>query len=173
MTVDIVPVKLSELELLQRISRLTFFETFSNQNSPENMRKYLNEHVSLEKLQQEYTNPLSFFYFAKINENIVGYLKINFATTQTMPNNSDSLEIERIYVLNSMQKNGVGKQLLEKAIEISRNEQLTTIWLGVWEHNKNAIEFYNHLGFIEFGKHPFQLGDDTQTDLLMKLFISN
>lgn len=40
--------------------------------------------------------------------------------------------------------------------------------LGVWEHNHRALRFYEKNGFIAFGTHIFQLGNDQQTDILMK-----
>jgi ribosomal protein S18 acetylase RimI-like enzyme len=49
---------------------------------------------------------------------------------------------------------------------------VNSIWLGVWEKNHNAIGFYTKNGFITFDKHLFLLGDDQQTDLLMKLEIN-
>jgi len=45
------------------------------------------------------------------------------------------------------------------------------VWLGVWEENQRAINFYKRNGFKEFGKHSFIVGDDEQTDLMMKLLI--
>ena len=42
------------------------------------------------------------------------------------------------------------------------------IWLGVWEENPRATRFYQKNGFVAFGKHIFKLGDDEQTDILMK-----
>jgi len=44
-------------------------------------------------------------------------------------------------------------------------------WLGVWEENHRAIQFYAKNGFVTFDKHVFTLGDEQQTDLLMKLKI--
>ncbi|MEG2102651.1 MAG: GNAT family N-acetyltransferase, partial [Flavobacterium sp.] len=46
---------------------------------------------------------------------------------------------------------------------------LKYIWLGVWEENIRALSFYKKNGFVEFDKHIFVLGDEEQTDLLMKL----
>jgi ribosomal protein S18 acetylase RimI-like enzyme len=45
------------------------------------------------------------------------------------------------------------------------------VWLGVWEKNLRAISFYEKNGFIAFDQHIFQLGDDRQTDIMMKKLI--
>ncbi|HSU51405.1 MAG TPA: GNAT family N-acetyltransferase, partial [Segetibacter sp.] len=58
--------------------------------------------------------------------------------------------------------------LMEFAISFAVSNQKTVIFLGVWEHNKKAISFYEKLGFKKFGEHLFMLGKDAQTDWLMK-----
>jgi ribosomal protein S18 acetylase RimI-like enzyme len=104
-----------------------------------------------------------------MDEKIIGYLKVNFGKAQTDFKEDDSIEIERVYVMVEFHGKEVGKKLLVKAIEISREKNAKSVWLGVWEKNYKAIRFYHKNGFLEFGKHPFILGDDIQTDILMEL----
>jgi ribosomal protein S18 acetylase RimI-like enzyme len=59
--------------------------------------------------------------------------------------------------------------LLNEAIKIGQESGVDSIWLGVWEENQRALQFYSKNGFVEFDKHIFTLGTDIQTDLLMKL----
>ena len=167
--IEISLTKPSEINALQKISKETFVEAFSNQNSEVNMRKYLEENLSIQQLTNELLNSESSFYFARINDKIIGYLKVNFGKAQTDFKEDDSIEIERVYVLSEFHGKDVGKKLLDKAIEISREKNAKSVWLGVWEKNYKAIRFYQKNGFVEFGKHPFILGDDIQTDILMKL----
>ena len=61
--------------------------------------------------------------------------------------------------------------LLQKAVEKTQELQATYVWLGVWEHNKKAIGFYQKHGFVAFDQHIFKLGNDEQTDILMKIAI--
>jgi ribosomal protein S18 acetylase RimI-like enzyme len=168
-TLEISLTKNFEIEDLQRISKITFVEAFSNQNSEENMKKYLDENLSINQLTNELLNSESSFYFARVDERIIGYLKINFGYAQTDFKEDDFIEIERVYVLSEFHGKNVGKKLLDKAIEISTEKNAKTLLLGVWEKNYKAIRFYLKNGFVEFGKHPFILGDDIQTDILMKL----
>lgn len=149
-----------DLELLQKISRETFQESFSDQNTEENMRHYLENSLSLEKLTEEFNNPDSAFYIPYLNGEYVGYLKLNFE--------NDNVEIERIYVYKPFHGKGIGQQLLDKALDIAREKNVSQIWLGVWEHNARAIAFYTKNGFEAFDHHIFLLGDDKQTDILMR-----
>lgn len=160
-----------DINQLEKIGKQTFFETFSCENSEENMIEYLEKGFSKEKLIRELNNKCSHFYFAEYEGEVVGYLKINFDYAQTEIKDKNAIEIERIYVLNDFQGKGVGQKLYNRAIEIAKNNRLHYIWLGVWEHNTNAIQFYQKNGFTAFDKHSFKLGDDEQTDILMRIYI--
>ena len=162
-------INIDDLETLRNLSIQTFKETFEEVNTEENMQKYLNENLNEEKLKSELENQNSEFYFAENNGEILGYLKLNFKDAQTEKVEENHFEIERIYVLKAFLGQKIGQILFDKAIEIGREKNLEYVWLGVWEENKRAIRFYEKNGFEIFGKHDFVLGEDVQTDLLMKL----
>jgi diamine N-acetyltransferase len=162
-----------DLSLLQKIGRQTFFETFAADNTEENMAKYLEEGFSIEKLTAELEDPNAEFYFALLADDVIGYLKLNFGTSQTERLQENAIEIERIYVLKTFHGKKVGQLLYEKALQIARQAQADCVWLGVWEKNPQAIQFYRKNGFIEFDKHIFQLGEDAQIDILMKLTLTD
>lgn len=167
--ISIQKATLEDIEQLQKIGRETFFETFSSSNTEENMKQYLEEGFSIEKLTDELSNENSEFYFALSETKVIGYLKINFGISQTELKDEKALEIERIYVLKEFHSKKVGQILYEKAIEIANRKNSDYVWLGVWEENPRAISFYKKNGFVEFDKHIFRLGDDEQTDVMMKL----
>lgn len=167
--IEIKIATLNDVVLLQKISKRTFFETFSEENTKENMAKYLEEGFSLERLASELMDTNSAFYLAVIRDNIVGYLKLNFGQSQTELKDSNSLEIERIYVQKEYHGKKVGQLLYEKAIMIAQQANVNYVWLGVWEKNFRAMSFYKKNGFVEFDKHVFRLGNDEQTDIMMKL----
>lgn len=169
--ITIPGVTLNDIEQLQIISRETFSETFSSSNTKENIAKYLADGFSIEKLTEELNNEHSEFYFAVIDDKVVGYLKLNFGSSQSEIQDSISLEIERIYVLQQYHGKKVGQVLYEKAMQVAEDKKVDYVWLGVWEENPRAIRFYQKNGFVEFDKHIFRLGDDEQTDIMMKRFL--
>ena len=168
-TVAIHRANRKDLKDLQSVSKITFKESFGDQNTPEDMEKYLREKFSEEQLLSELDNPDSEFHLAKLNEQVVGYIKLNIGQAQTELKDDKGLEIERIYVLNKFIGKGVGKQLFNLTLNIANQKDSQYIWLGVWEKNERAINFYLKNGFVEFDKHVFVLGNDHQTDILMKL----
>jgi len=157
---------------LQTIGKQTFFETFLVSNTKENMMNYLEKGFSIAKLEEELKSDKSEFYFAESQEGVIGYLKINTGESQTELKDQKGLEIERIYVLTNYQGKKVGQLLFEKAIVLAKEKNVDYIWLGVWEYNLKAIQFYKKNGFVEFNKHVFVLGNDEQTDIMMKLNIN-
>ena len=159
---------LQDLESLRKISIETFYQTFADSNTAENMQAYLQSAYNEEKLYRELSNPNSSFFFVCVDERVAGYLKLNEFDAQTDINDSDSLELERIYILKEFQGAGLGKDLLDYTISIASEHGKKYIWLGVWEHNERAKRFYEKNGFYRIGAHSFVVGDDVQTDYVMR-----
>lgn len=168
LNIDIKKVLQSNVDQLQKIGRQTFYETFAADNSEENMNKYLQEGFSIQKLSGELQDINVQFYFAICDGIPIGYIKINFGQSQTELKEENALEIERIYVLKDFHGKRVGQLLCDKALQIARDKNVDYVWLGVWEKNPGAINFYKKNGFVEFDKHIFKLGHDEQTDIMMK-----
>lgn len=165
--IRIVKAGLADISALRQIGMQTFYETFAAENTEADMQQYLSENFSDERMIAELSNPEAFFYLAEAGNHIVGYLKLNVGAAQTEPQ-PNALEIERIYVLKEYQGRNIGQRLYEKAISAAKEMQLTYIWLGVWERNHKAIGFYEKNGFLAFDKHLFRLGNDEQTDIMMR-----
>jgi diamine N-acetyltransferase len=167
MSINIKPCTIEDLSILQEMSIETFIETFKDQNSVENMNSYLERAFNLNQLEKELATISSHFFFVNFNNEVAGYLKVNTQDAQSENMGEDSLEIERIYIRAKFQKLGLGKYLINKAIEIAVEQGKNKIWLGVWEKNENAIAFYKKLGFVQAGAHSFHMGDEEQTDFIM------
>lgn len=119
---EIRKVNIQDIEKLKKIGKLTFAETFSSENSEEDMREYLEEGFSTEKLKTELTDKNAEFYFAELDDNVIGYLKVNFGQSQTEIKDKNALEIERIYVLKEFHGKKVGQILYDKAIELAKEK---------------------------------------------------
>jgi ribosomal protein S18 acetylase RimI-like enzyme len=166
--ITIRKVETHELDTLLQYSKKTFHEFFAHLNDPLHFEAYTAVAFAPEKMLSELTNRHSEFYFAMNEGDINGYIKLNFNDAQTEFKSENSLEVERIYVSGEHHGKHIGRQLLNFAIERGTAIQKDFIWLGVWEHNAKAIGFYRHHGFGFCGSHEFILGEDRQTDLLMK-----
>ncbi len=160
-----------DAEVILSLGRQTFFETFADSNSPEDMEKYLSENFSQEQVKSELMNGESVFFVVFSDDEAVAYMKVNSGSAQTEPQGNDALEIQRIYVLAAHKRKGIGKILMAEAEKEAKRQGLSKLWLGVWEHNEKAKAFYKNLGFKKFSEHVFVLGQDRQTDFLMEKYL--
>ncbi|HEX2925203.1 MAG TPA: GNAT family N-acetyltransferase [Ruminiclostridium sp.] len=159
---------IAEVELLAQIAKETYQETFAKMNSSETMSAYLEASFNKSRLTRELKNPCSLFLFLYSDGILAGYLKVNENEAQTEFQGNEGLEVERIYLKKDFQDKGLGSFLLEKAISIAKERNKRYVWLGVWEYNLKAISFYEHKGFKKTGTHYFTMGNEKQTDYIMR-----
>ena len=157
-----------DFNTLREFAIKTFYETFAHLNTKEDMDAYLENAFNIDNFTNEFNDVDSEFYLLYHNEQLAGYLKLNEAPSQTDFNDKSSLEIERIYVSSEFQGTGLGRFLMKKAIEKAVDRNKKYVWLGVWEKNEKAIRFYKKNGFYEIGTHTFTVGEDVQTDYVMR-----
>jgi ribosomal protein S18 acetylase RimI-like enzyme len=150
------------------IGTKTFLDTFAEYNTAEDMRLYMEKTFTLDQIKKDILDPSTTFILAYDGQSIVGYAKLREGNNPIELDEETGIEIERIYSLKDYIGKSVGKTLLQACIDIALQRRYKVIWLGVWEHNPRAIAFYEKWGFEKFGSHPFLLGNDLQTDLLMR-----
>jgi diamine N-acetyltransferase len=157
----------ADAALIADLSRQTFYDSFAAKNTKADMDKFLNETFTREKLMEEVGAPGNTFLLAYNGDEPVGYVRLR-ESTKVMLQEEKALEIARIYAMQASIGKGVGSALMQKCIDIARQKNVKVLWLGVWEKNFKAISFYRKWGFEQFGEHVFMLGNDPQTDMLMK-----
>ena len=159
---------IDDLNILREISYKTYNDTFRHMNTSSNIDTYLEQAFDINKLGGELSNRSSQFYFLYADKQLAGYLKLNECIAQTDLNDPHSIEVERIYVLKEFQGKGLGSTLLNKVIDIANIRRKSYIWLGVWEKNVKALKFYEKSGFYSIGKHSFFMGEEEQTDFILR-----
>ena len=159
---------MEDADTLRDLSIVTYYETFAHKNTAENMEAYLRTAYDIRKLRSELADGNSAFYFLYADEVLAGYMKLNEAPSQSDINDPASLEVQRIYVSGKFQGMGLGRYLLTTALQTARDRKKQYVWLGAWEHNEKALRFYDKMGFRPVGSHPFYMGNDRQTDYIMR-----
>lgn len=160
-----------DAELIAGLSRRTFYDTFASQNTVENMEKFMNEQFTHEGLAGEVGSPSNIFIIAEVGAEVAGYARLREISNPSA-DELPSIEIARIYAVQGMIGKGIGNALMKKCIDIAYEMGKRVIWLGVWEKNERAIQFYIRWGFEKYGEHDFVLGDDVQKDWLMRKTIN-
>jgi len=159
----------NDAKLLSELGAKTFYDTFINDNTPENMAAYLKAAFAPEIQFKELSAPENIFLIAEIDGASVGFAQLIPESKDESVQGDKPLEIRRIYAVQEYLGKGAGKELMQTAVNEAKQRDCDSIWLGVWEKNLRAISFYKKWGFIEVGAHIFNVGDDPQRDLIMEL----
>jgi len=148
--------KMKDSKNIAAVSLCVWIDTYANEGVRDNMSEYVLSEYRESKIESmiEYQN----IYIAEKNQHILGYIALNYGKNQ-------KYEIKNLYVLPKLQKNNIGRKLVEKAVSLSNGD----LWLSCWENNTNAICFYKAMGFVEFGEKIFQLGVEKHRNVLFNL----
>lgn len=161
-----------DAEMLAELGVRTFYDTFAKDNTPENMAVYLKQSFSPEIQLDELSQPDVVFLIAEAEGIPVGYAQLILNSRDETIKGIRPLEIRRIYALQEFLGKGVGKVLMLATLNEAKERGHDCVWLGVWEKNQRAIDFYKKWGFREVGTHVFSLGNDPQTDFVMELTLT-
>lgn len=157
-----------DLPALQRIAIETQVDTFGAFNTAANMKAYLDTAYSFQRLNEELSEPRSKNYLAFFGEELAGFMRLRESTEVEHLLGKNTMEMQRLYVSKKFLGQKIGAAMMHEAMNYSRQTGYEWIWLGVWERNFKAQEFYARWGFERFSEHVFQMGDDPQTDWLLR-----
>lgn len=159
----------ADASLLSELSRITFFDTFKDTCTAQDMRDFIADYFNMLQVEKELQDENDFYFIAFIGEVAVGYFRIKEEESDVeIIKKYKNIELKRIYVLKEYLAQKVGAALMKFALEFAEQNKYELLWLGVWEHNERAKLFYNKFGFKDTGvMHPFPIGSTPQTDVWM------
>ena len=108
--IEIQLVSKEKLSVLQAISIRTFRETYNFDNTAEQLHTFFDETYSLPILQSEIESCESETYFIVLDGREAGFIKFNWGLAQTEQELKSGFEIQRIYILQEFQGQGLGKK---------------------------------------------------------------
>ncbi|WP_259015435.1 GNAT family N-acetyltransferase [Emticicia fluvialis] len=156
---------------LRELSETTFRDTYTEYNTPENMEKHVAKNFTIEQIEKELKDPANQYVVCEDGDTLTAFVKLVSNHAAKGLEGENAIEIERIYVRKALHGQQLGRKLIDFCTDWAKENGFSVIWLGVWEHNHNAMRFYEKMGYERFGEHSFVLGDDNQTDYLMKKYI--
>lgn len=102
----------------------------------------------IEKILDTDTNVI-----VEINEkdNVCGVLICKVKVIENHVNIKDTriLSVEELGVKKEFKRQGIGRELMQKAKEIAKEEKCSRLELNCWSFNTNAMEFYKSIGMVE------------------------
>jgi diamine N-acetyltransferase len=151
---------------LRHFIEWTFRDTYTEQNTPDDMERHVALHFGIEKIRQDLQQSASAFLVVEQEDQLVGFAKIILDRAQAeVP--GPACEIEKFYIHPDQKGQGLGRALMIFCENWILSAGFQEVWLGVWENNQPAINFYQRMGFQAVGTHVFVLGNDAQTDLVL------
>ena len=167
--IEIRPAQLTDIPILRAIAIETQVDTFGEHNTPENMQAFLQDAYNPDQFKKELQETGSIYYIAWEGETAAGFLRLRRSDEAEAFLGQNTIELQRLYVTKDFLGKKVGTKLMAQALQYARDGKFEWIWLGVWEKNFKAQEFYKKWEFERFSEHIFWLGADPQTDWLLKL----
>jgi diamine N-acetyltransferase len=159
-----------DAEALASIAWKSFYDAFADhpKNAPDDLKSYMDGAFSVEAIASELADKDTFYLIAEIAGKMVGYAKLKQNSREDCVSGTKPIELCRLYSLNEYIGKGIGKALMLNCLDFAADNKHDFMWLGVWEFNFRAQEFYKKFGFEKCGEHIFQLGSDPQTDWILE-----
>lgn len=148
-----------------------FRDTYAESNTAANMEMHCRESYGAAQQRAEIASDSMITWLAEAGGELIGFCQLNVLRANACVPARRPLEIYRLYVRRDWHGARAGRALIERAAQTARELGCDVVWLGVWEHNPNAVAFYRRMGFVEVGEQIFQLGEDAQRDHVMQLRI--
>jgi diamine N-acetyltransferase len=158
---------------LQSLMRTVFIETFGHLYPAADLAAYLDTAYAEDQLRAEVSDPWNFWQLVlDASGRPVAYLECvpaHLPHPEVRP--EDHGEIERIYVLGSQQGKGLGRKLMNTAIDyLGERYGDAPQWLGVWSQNLRAQALYRSYGFEKIGEYEFPVGETRDHEFIFCRF---
>jgi len=149
----------ADAKLIRVLGTVTFYEAYFEQDDAHDLANYIDESFDPEKIRAEIADKNAAFFIIYLDNHAVGYAKLRANSNVECIKTENSIELQRIYVVERVFGKGVGAHLLKYCFETAKARGFETLWLGVWEENKRAQKFYAKHGFKRVGQLEFPYGE--------------
>ena len=159
--------KLSDAKKLAVLAEATFRDTFSEENTSEDMNAHCQASYGEEIQAQEISDPNYVTIVAELDEHLVAYAQLRWGEAPECVSAKSPGEIQRLYVDKNFHGGGLAHTLMSECLNALKERNTDIAWLGVWERNPRAIAFYRKFNFEEVGDHIFSVGSAPQRDIIL------
>lgn len=164
---EIVRADLKDAAVIAALGATTFYEAYYLQDEPRDLGEYINANFNLAQILSELGNQNAFFFLVYLNQKAVGYAKLRSDSQVDCVAKENSIELQRIYLLQSVWGTGAGADLLQHCLDFAKAKNYQNLWLTVWTENRRAQKFYEKYGFRQAGKIKFPYGETVGINLVL------
>jgi GNAT superfamily N-acetyltransferase len=154
--VQIQQIDFTQAQLLSDLAKQIYIPHYPYLWNEGGIDWYINEYAyPVEKISKELADPNNLHFIAYLNNEPIGYLKLNINANSKGFDANTTLELERIYILQTAIQKGIGTKLIQFVKEVSLKLNKKTILLKAMDSADQALQFYKKNGFEMIG--DFQL----------------
>ncbi|MDQ4122024.1 MAG: ribosomal protein S18-alanine N-acetyltransferase [Acidobacteriota bacterium] len=146
--IEILPPTAEELEAIAQIETLSGLSNWGT-----------------ESYKYELQKKESLFFIARSEGKVIGFVFARLIKPE--------IEILNIAILPELRKQGVGRKLFEKILELAEQIGCSECWLEVRESNLVAQRFYEKLGFQNIGRRKNYYQFPVEDAFLLNFKIGN
>ena len=168
-TLEIKKAGPADVSLLSVLASVTFYEAYYEQDSPHDLANYIVDSFEVGSINEQIADPHCTFFIIYLDGRAVGYAKLLDGSREPCVRSANTIELKRIYVLERLWRRGAGEALLRHCIEVARQMNKDSIWLGVWQQNARALPFYEKHGFEKVGTLEFPYGESVGINDVLEL----
>lgn len=162
------PATLDDATALADLAALVFRHTYGAAIPTAILDAYLARTFTPAALRQALANDSISYLVATQADRLSGYSKCAVTPPPTCVQGTKTVELVNLYVHPAYQGGGIGRQLLQQALQTGVTQQVTALWLCVWRANQRAINFYQRFGFTIVGETEVYVDDVVFADWVME-----
>jgi diamine N-acetyltransferase len=151
---------------LSLVGAATFLESFAGFLEGEDLLFHCRHQHALEKYLAWLESTQFQLCLAEVKKSPVGYVML-CPPELPIATNPDDIEVKRIYILHRFQGCGIGKALMDWAVQQARAQNKKRLLLGVNAQNEDALAFYARAGFKKIGTRQFLVGSKLNDDYVL------
>lgn len=141
-----------------------FSDTYREISDAQEIADYVAEHFRPEVMAGVIADPACSVLLAWVDEQLAGYAILKTEPAPGCVTGPTPLKLWRIYLGAGFIGQGLGARLMLAVHEQARRRGAQTLWLGVYDRNVRAVEFYERFGFAKVGGQEFLFGGQIYID---------
>lgn len=154
-------------EAITLLGSETFLEAYESYFSDSDLKQYCHSVFEKQNIQKELVSDKILYKILHINKTVGGYIKLRWDRNCPEGVIAPAIELERIYLRKSFYRKNAGTFMMNEIKNYARLHAFASIFLGVWQENTRAIQFYKANGFTICGEKKFYLGELVNNDFIM------
>nr|WP_088311312.1 GNAT family N-acetyltransferase [Novosphingobium sp. B 225] len=161
------PATRDDIPALSKLATDSFIAKFGHLYSAENLNMFLAESLSEPAIAAEMGNPDRVYRLAERGEALVGYAKIGLTCGfPEYARGHQVMELKQLYTAADATGGGIGKALMDWAMEQFAARGADEVQISVYAHNDGAHRFYRRYGFDKVADITFRVGDHIDPEFL-------